>query len=104
MENKKDGTGTCYKRVSKKGTTYYNGKFTLDGKDYWLKLFQTKTQDNQPAVSFVIDPREPMQQDSANNAHNVTSAMYQQAKDGDWPPKASELPDSYFDDPVPDFS
>ena len=98
MENKKDGTGTCYKRVSKKGTAYYNGKFTLDGKDYWLKLFQTKTQDGQPAVSFIIDPREPMQQDTTPT---VTSSQYKQAKDGDVP--ASELPDSYFDDPLPDW-
>ena len=96
METKKDGTGTCYKRVSKKGTSYYNGKFTLDGKDYWLKLFQTKTQDGQPAVSFIIDPREPIAEHPKENVGD----LYQKVKNGEM--SAADLPDSYFDDPLPE--
>ena len=60
MEEKKEGKGTCYKRMSKNGNPYYNGKFELDGKLYWLKLFSTKTMDGQQAISFIIDPRLPM--------------------------------------------
>ena len=58
MEEKKEGKGTCYKRVSKNGNPYYNGKFELDGKLYWLKLFSTKTMDGQQAISFIIDKRQ----------------------------------------------
>ena len=55
---KKDGNGACFSRVSKNGVSYYNGSFTLEGKEYWISLFPNKTQQGNPYVSFTIKQKE----------------------------------------------
>lgn len=57
---KKDGYGACYRKISKKGTPYYNGWFNLDGKSYWLSLFTKKNDKNETYVSFSISPKEKL--------------------------------------------
>lgn len=56
---KKDGEGICFKKVSKKGTPYYNGSFGLGGKEFWISLFSKKLQSGEQAISFSIQPKEP---------------------------------------------
>lgn len=69
---KKEGEGVCFKKVSKKGTPYYNGSLTLDGKDYWISLFSKTLQSGEQAISFSIQPKQPQ----------TTAMDYKKAKDG----------------------
>ena len=55
---KKDGEGACFKKVSKNGTPYYNGSFKLDEKEYWISLFQRKSQAGEQYISFSIQPKQ----------------------------------------------
>lgn len=59
---KKEGEGVCFKKVSKRGTPYYNGSLTLDGKEYWISLFSKTLQSGEQAISFSIQPKQPKEE------------------------------------------
>lgn len=56
---KKNGEFACFKKVGKKGTPYYNGTLTLDGKEYWVSIFSKKSQKGENYVSGIVEPKQP---------------------------------------------
>lgn len=43
-----------WKKTSKKGNTYCSGKFKLDGKEYYLTLFNNDKKGNEKAPDFQL--------------------------------------------------
>lgn len=43
-----------WKKTSKKGNTYCSGKFNLNGKDYYLTLFNNDKKGNEKAPDFQL--------------------------------------------------
>ena len=54
---KKNGEFACFKKQSKKGTPYFNGTLTLDGKEYWVSIFNKHSQKGEQYLSGVVEPK-----------------------------------------------
>lgn len=46
--------GLWEKRSAKSGNKYYNGKITIDGKDYWINMFLNEVKMNDKSPDFRI--------------------------------------------------
>jgi len=68
----KGGTFSCFKKQSKKGNIYFNGSLKLEGKEYWVSIFNSHTQDGKQYLSGIVEPKQ----------HQITSADYLKAKNG----------------------
>ena len=59
---KKNGEFACIKKTSQKGTTYFNGTLTLDGKEYWISIFNKHSQKGEQFLSGMVEPKKPSAQ------------------------------------------
>lgn len=59
MYEKKNGEFACFKKQSKKGTNYFNGTLTLDGKEYWISIFNSHSQKGEQYLSGRVEPKQP---------------------------------------------
>lgn len=59
---KKNGEFACFKKTSQKGTTYFNGTLTLDGKEYWISIFNKHSQKGEQFLSGMVEPKKPSTQ------------------------------------------
>lgn len=66
MNNENQVKAGLWEKTSKNGNVYYNGKVTLDGKDYWVKMFDNsgKTNDKAPDYNLIFEEAEEQQQTS----------------------------------------
>jgi hypothetical protein len=60
---KKNGEFACFKKTSKKGTTYFNGTLTLDGKEYWISVFNKHSQKGEQYLSGMVEPKQPKKEE-----------------------------------------
>lgn len=56
---KKNGEFACFKKTSQKGTVYFNGTLLLDGKEYWISIFNNKSQKGEQYLSGSVQPKQP---------------------------------------------
>lgn len=58
--NSNDIKAGLWKRQAKSGLTYYNGKVEIDGKEYYISIFNNKNKksDRSPDLSMVIKPKD----------------------------------------------
>ena len=56
---KKNGEFACFKKISQKGTVYFNGTLLLDGKEYWISIFNNKSQKGEQYLSGSVQPKLP---------------------------------------------
>lgn len=56
---RKNGEFACFKKQSKKGTNYFNGTLTLDGKEYWISIFNKHSQKGEQYLSGIVEPKQP---------------------------------------------
>ncbi len=54
--------GVLWKKVAKSGLHYYSGKLTLEGKEYFISMFNNDKKGNDKAPDFRIIFNEPMEQ------------------------------------------
>ena len=85
---KKNGEFACFKKTSKKGTNYFNGTLTLDGKEYWISIFNKHSQKGEQYLSGIVEPKKPVSEEKTD----ITADQYKNAKDGSV---------SSFDDEIP---
>ena len=62
---KKNGEFACFKKTSKKGTTYFNGTLTLDGKEYWISVFNKHSQKGEQCLSGMVEPKQPKKEEES---------------------------------------
>ena len=55
---RKNGEFACFKKQSKKGTNYFNGTLTLDGKEYWISIFNKHSQKGEQYLSGIVEPKQ----------------------------------------------
>jgi hypothetical protein len=55
---KKNGEFACFKKQSKKGTPYFNGTLLLDGKEYWISIFNSHSQKGEQYLSGRVEPKQ----------------------------------------------
>ena len=48
---RKDGSFACFKKQSKSGLSYFNGTLSLDGKEYWISIFNSHTKNGEQYLS-----------------------------------------------------
>ena len=56
---RKNGDFACFKKQSQKGTVYFNGTLLLDGKEYWISIFNNKSQKGEQYLSGSVQPKQP---------------------------------------------
>ena len=76
-----------WKKTSKKGNTYCSGKFNMNGKDYFITLFNNDKKGNEKAPDFQMFIR-----DSINTKEEVKTVEI--------PPKIEEKKEEYTTDDV----
>lgn len=59
-----------WKRTSKKGNKYCSGKFKLDGKEYFLTLFNNDKKGNEKAPDFNLIIRDSINTQENNKQNN----------------------------------
>jgi len=83
---KKNGEFACFKKTSKKGTNYFNGTLTLDGKEYWISIFNKHSQKGEQYLSGMVEPKKPM------NKEEITADQYKKEKEGEITSFNDEIP------------
>lgn len=66
MYEKKNGEFACFKKQSQKGTNYFNGTLLLDGKEYWISIFNSHSQKGEQYLSGTVKPKEEKPAETAN--------------------------------------
>ena len=66
---RKNGEFACFKKQSQKGTVYFNGSLTLDGKEYWISIFNNKSQKGEQYLSGSILPKQPKKEEAQQDSN-----------------------------------
>lgn len=91
MYEKKNGEFACFKKQSQKGTNYFNGTLLLDGKEYWISIFNSHSQKGEQYLSGTVKPKEEKKEE-------------QQTTDAGWDEKPADAYDpvkNEFTDNIP---
>lgn len=54
MNNENQIKVGLWEKISAQGNKYFNGKATIDGKEYWVKMFDNSSKTNPKAPDFNI--------------------------------------------------
>lgn len=66
MYEKKNGEFACFKKQSQKGTNYFNGTLLLDGKEYWISIFNSHSQKGEQYLSGTVKPKEEKKEEKVD--------------------------------------
>lgn len=95
-----DSIGAFWGKTSKKGTRFYSGAITLDGKEYEVVMFtNTKTKDTQPdfRVHLSVPYQKPSSGETVHTPENGTSGTLQNVAETQKVDKGYDYPDEEID-------
>ena len=70
--NREEYRTGLWKKTSKKGNTYCSGKFKLDGKEYFLTLFNNDKKGNEKAPDFQLFIRDSINAQEEQKSVEIT--------------------------------